>query len=256
MGSYVVGVYLTSVALEPLKDWKLVMHLPQAYTSHRRASLTDIHLPQACVSPRHVSLTGVRLSPARMLNTLKKGDELIGMLSSTVTHGLRRGAATETIHLSKPLRGASDVEASRVLGHWPSERDSGITTAYVGYLREDAWNQRLKTPLEDHSRPALAPKPFKRSRQSTETALAICDELGLDPENKKDRIKAQETGKGDSKTMEDSQLEPYVDKEIDHAAKGYIDENDQATGCDHDEETLGGSGDGDHSITPILSCCT
>jgi hypothetical protein len=117
------------------------------------------------------------------------------MLSSAVTHDLRRGAAAEIAHLPEPLRGASDVGAARALGHQPSVRDRGITAQYIGHLREDVWSRRLEAPLDDHFEPALASKPFKRSRQSTETILAICDELGLDLNDKKDRIKAQETRK-------------------------------------------------------------
>jgi hypothetical protein len=82
-----------------------------------------------------------------MLKTLRQGGELIGMLSSAVTHNWRRGAAAETAHLSKPLRGGSDFDADRVLGHQPGVRDKGITAAYIGHLREDTWKQRLETPL-------------------------------------------------------------------------------------------------------------
>ena len=49
--------------------------------------------------------------------------------------------------------------------------------------------------LEDHFTPNFASQPFKRTRQSTETVLTICNEFGLDPDNRKDRMKAQGTGK-------------------------------------------------------------
>jgi hypothetical protein len=63
MGSYVVGVYFASAALEYyLKDWELVMHLSQVCIPHRYASLTGMHLPQACVSYRRASLTDMHLS--------------------------------------------------------------------------------------------------------------------------------------------------------------------------------------------------
>ena len=81
-----------------------------------------------------------------MLKTLKKGGELIGMLSSAVTHDVRRGAAAEIAHLPEPLRGASDVGAARALGHQPSVRDRGITAQYIGHLREDVWSRRLEAP--------------------------------------------------------------------------------------------------------------
>jgi hypothetical protein len=68
-------------------------------------------------------------------------------------------------------------------------------------------------------------------------------------------MKAQETGKrrlkDDWKTHSQS---PQVDEEAEGAAKGYIDENDQAASYDHDDENHGGTGNNESldNIDPQL----
>jgi hypothetical protein len=74
-------------------------------------------------------------------------------------------------------------------------RPRGDQKKYVGHIRDDTWKRRLEAGFEDDFGPDVVRQPFKRARQSTTAVLEICDELGLDFNDSKHRIKAHEPGK-------------------------------------------------------------
>lgn len=108
----------------------------------------------------------------QLLKSLRFGCELIGMTDLPVTHDIRRGAASDIAHLPERVRGASTEDAARMLNHTASARDRGVTTAYIGTVHEDTWKRRLESNHIDEFGPDIAPRPFKRQRQSVQATLA------------------------------------------------------------------------------------
>jgi hypothetical protein len=206
--------------------------------------------------------------PARevqLLKTLKQGCDLIGLLSSPVTHDVRRGAAAEIAHLPKHVKGGSTADAARTLNHQGSVRERGLTASYVGYLRDDTWKRRLEAPLEDVFTPDVALQPFKRSRQSTAAVLDVCDELGLDYQNRKHRDKARGVGRvrlrdkwanlNTSVQLDDTAAESVADMAADEAADSAYDA-DLVSTYDQDDTSSESSGNNksldDSNIDPQL----
>ena len=132
---------------------------------------------------------------AQLLKTLRSACDLAGMLQVPVTHDVRRGAAADVAHLPSSLRGASTTDSARVLGHQSSSRESGLTARYIGGIREDTWKKRLASDFEDDFGPTFAEAPFKRARQSTTKVKEICEELGLDSDQPKERDRARGIGR-------------------------------------------------------------
>jgi hypothetical protein len=132
---------------------------------------------------------------AQQLKTLRSAGDLAAMLADPVTHDVRRGTAAEIAHLPSGLRGASATDAARVLGHQTSSRESGLTARYIGGIREDTWKKRLASDFEDDFEPTFAETAFKRARQSTTRVKEICEELGLDSDQPKERDRARAIGR-------------------------------------------------------------
>ena len=157
---------------------------------------------------------GKAASEKQLLKTLRERCHMIGLVASVVTHDLRRGAAAEIAHLPEELRGASVASAAAVLGHSSSTRDQEVTKRYVGHIRDDTWKRRLEADFNDDFGPDIVRQPFKRAWQSINVVLNICNELGLDVNDPKDRSRAQQTGKA---RLREEWLEENKDTELDES---------------------------------------
>ena len=82
------------------------------------------------------------------------------------------------------------------MNHTQGARDGGITAAYVGHVREDAWKRRLDAGFEDDFGPELAAQPYKRPRrQPTAAVTQMAEELGLNPDDRQQRLTAARTSR-------------------------------------------------------------
>jgi hypothetical protein len=156
--------------------------------------------------------------PARTGNplaNLKLGAELVGITVPVVTHDLRRGAAADISNVvDGRLKGALDDSVVANLGHSQKAVNMGVTRAYIGSLKTDAWELRtdaLNEPEEDHFGVEMAPVPFKRRKYTKDSVITeYCESHDLDPTRSADRQRASiAIREEEKKAFFDSQV--YVD---------------------------------------------
>ncbi|KAJ4199608.1 hypothetical protein NW767_008031 [Fusarium falciforme] len=152
--------------------------------------------PVICAIAGDSKLTLDRPSPvASAQATLTQAAQLIGIAAKVKTHDIRRGAARQSAHLENSISGSTIEQARIAIGHSHSSRDSGEIEDYVGHLDDHNWTNRAKQKLRQTAKYQLifASEPYKPKRKRTSQELdQVCREMGLDPHDKKDRMRASQ----------------------------------------------------------------
>lgn len=94
------------------------------------------------ISLMHFEVSLILNRPAeihQLNNTLQTAADLLSMAKVPTTH-------------SAPVRRAELAAASSVLGHHPTS--AKVTRQYIGHVRSDVWQHRLKEPMIDDFAPA------------------------------------------------------------------------------------------------------
>ncbi|WAO84110.1 C2H2-type domain-containing protein [Fusarium falciforme] len=135
--------------------------------------------PVICAIAGDSKLTLDRPSPvASAQATLTQAAQLIGIAAKVKTHDIRRGAARQSAHLENSISGSTIEQARIAIGHSHSSRDSGEIEDYVGHLDDHNWTNRAKQKL--------------RQTAKYQLIFASEPEMGLDPHDKKDRMRASQ----------------------------------------------------------------
>ncbi|RSL88221.1 hypothetical protein CDV31_016100 [Fusarium ambrosium] len=126
---------------------------------------------------------------------LRRAAQLIGIVAEVKTHDIRRGAARQSAHLENSIAGSAIEQARIAIGHSQGSRDNRETEEYVGHLDDHNWTNRAKQKLRQTAKHQLifAPETYNRKRKRTIQEMSqICRQMGLNPDDKKDRMKASQ----------------------------------------------------------------
>ncbi|KAI9695795.1 MAG: hypothetical protein M1836_006061 [Candelina mexicana] len=130
----------------------------------------------------------------QILQSIKLGCELAGILTPIVAHDIRRGTARDVAHLKTPVS-SNTAGVAAVLGHDHRTEQRGVTKDYIGSLKEDVWSARLAQPAtKDPFELQPINDSFKRRRKTTHTdILEACETGGFDFNTRKGKDQARES---------------------------------------------------------------
>lgn len=81
--------------------------------------------------------------PSQISESVKAAANTLGILVPVTSHDVRRGSARDVAFLEK-VPGTSTRSAAAALGHSDAARRSGVTSKYIGPVKEDLWSKRLE----------------------------------------------------------------------------------------------------------------
>ncbi|KAM0440829.1 hypothetical protein ACHAPT_000130 [Fusarium lateritium] len=144
------------------------------------------------------------------LAVLRQAAQLTGLLAKVRTHDIRRGAARQSAHLQNAIAGYAVEQGRIAIGHSIKARDSGATEEYIGHLDDQNWSNRAKQKLRQTAKHQLdfAPEAYQPKRKRTTQEIdQTCREMGLDPNVKKNRMRA-------SRRFRDTEYNDWLDSEL------------------------------------------
>jgi hypothetical protein len=120
-----------------------------------------------------------------------------GVTACLTSHDIRYGAARDTANLSGGTKGIATTAVAVTLRHSIQSYDRGITAKYVGTMSADTWSSRVEESFEDPFGPQINATAAltKRKRLSEAEVTKLCQEMDLDPSDKKARARVSYANK-------------------------------------------------------------
>lgn len=81
--------------------------------------------------------------PQQVSQSVQATANALGILVPVSSHDVRRGSAQDIVYLGE-VAGTSNRGVAAALGHSEQSRRKGVTTKYIGPVKEDLWSKRLE----------------------------------------------------------------------------------------------------------------